>query len=125
MNKYKDVDVTMGELRAAFVITKIDGKWLYYTAITRGGLPYYGTAYEPTWRRTCRMLCDSNLYQDATPSGRYKIMSVRSDKFRWLPVTFATVNRDHARAIVASLNELEEISDHLERVMDEIAECYG
>lgn len=125
MNKYKDVDVTMGELHGAFVITKIDGRWLYYAAITRGGLPYYGTAYEPTWRRTCSMLRDPNLYQDSTPSGRYKIMSVRSDKFRWLPVTFATVNRDHAIAIVASLNKLETLSDHLERMMNDIAECYG
>lgn len=52
-------------------------------------------------------------------------MSVRADKFMWLPVTFATANRAHAKAIVASLNELEEIADLLERRMDEIAECYG
>ena len=124
MNKYNEVNVDHG-LYAAFIITKIDGKWMYYTAVTRGSLPYYGTIHEPTWSMTSKLLNDHNLYRDATPSGRYKIMSVRSDRFMWLPVTFATVNRAHAKAIVASLNELEEIADCLERRMDEIAECYG
>lgn len=126
MNKYNEVNVEHG-LYAAFIITKIDGRWLYYTAVTRGGLPYYGTINEPTWRMTSKLLHDHDhdLYRDATSSGRYKIMSVRSDRFRYLPVTFATVNRDHARAIVYSLKELDEIADRLERKMNEIAECYG
>lgn len=121
----EDVDISVGWLRAAYIITKIDGKWLYYTAVTHGELPYYGTCYEPTWRNTSRLLHDPYLYRDATRSGRYKIMSVRSEKFRYLPVTFATVNKAHARAIVSSLNELDEIAGQLDRTMNEIAECYG
>lgn len=109
----------------AFVITKIDGEWKYYTAVTRGGLPYYGTLNEPTWRETSMQLRNPNTYRDATPSGRYYIMSAARSQFRWLPVTFATTNRAHAKAIIASLHELERIGESLIRQMDDIAECYG
>ncbi len=118
-------DVEHQGLSAAYVITKIRNEWKFYTALSHGCLPYYGTCNEPTWRTTMQLLQDKTLHRYATPSGRYRIMSARGEQFRWLPVTFATVNYEHAKTIIRSLTELEGKSDDLLHQMDSIAEMYG
>lgn len=118
-------DVEYQGLTAAYVVSKIKGEWKYYTALSHGHLPYYGTCNDPTWRLTAKLLQDDKIHCAATPSGRYKIMSARGEQFRWLPVTFATVNYEHAKAIVRSLKELDAKTNDLIRQMDSIAEMYG